>query len=310
MFRFTTAVIVIIFSLFVTSGCFGSNSTFDSNSKTPSTGFPKTVTDLAGFSFVINETPQNVLSISPAATEILFAIGAGNSVVAIDSHSNFPNQTENLPKLGFQDVNTEVIMSYEPDFIITTGGHEDLTQQLRTLGITTVLLDGAVSINEIYLQISLLGEIMALENNAQVLITDMGKQISTIEKKLENVDNGPSVYFELDPGLWTVGSNSFIGELLSILKLRNIAANSATAYPQLNLESIVTENPDIILLADFQYGENSESVKTRPGWELISAVQNNQILEIIDADIVSRPGPRVGNGLQLIAKLIYPDIFD
>ena len=192
-------------------------------------------------SFDINETPQNVLSISPAATEILFAIGAGNSIVAIDSHSNFPNQTENLPKLGFHDVNTEVIMSYEPDFIITTGGHEDLTQQLRTLGITTVLLDGAVSIDGIYLQISLLGEIMALEGNAQVLITNMEKQISTIEKKIESVDKGPSVFYELDPGLWTVGSNSFIGELLEILKLRNIAANSATAYSQLNLESIVMD---------------------------------------------------------------------
>ena len=333
MLRFKTVFLTILFSLFVISGCSNSDSaptptaatatpavatpaaaiatpTTVSNLNDQGASFPKTITDLTGDSFVLDGIPKNVVSISPAATEILFAIGAGDSVIAVDSFSNFPAETESLPKLGFQDANTEVIVSYGADLVITTGGHEELTQQLKTLGIATVLLDGAVSIDGIYLQISLLGEIMGLENNAEVIITNMRKQIGAIERKLEDVENGPSVFYELDPGLWTVSSDSFVGELLNILKLRNIAADSATSYPQMNLESIIAENPDIILLADFQYGENSESVKARPGWEVISAVQNNQILEIRDGDVVSRPGPRVGNGLELIGKLIYPDIFD
>ena len=343
--RFKTVFLTILFSLFVISGCSNSDSvtaptsatatavvatttpsvatttpsvaittpsvaTVDSNLNDRNASFPKTITDLTGNSFVLDGIPKNVVSISPAATEILFAIGAGDSVIAVDSYSNFPAETESLPKLGFQDANTEVIVSYGADLVITTGGHEELTQQLKTLGITTVLLDGAVSIDGIYLHISLLGEIMGLENNAEVIITNMKKQIGAIENMLEDVENGPSVFYELDPGLWTVSSDSFIGELLNILKLRNIAADSATSYPQMNLESIIAENPDVILLADFQYGETSESVKTRPGWEVITAVKSDRILEIRDGDIVSRPGPRVGNGLELIGKLIYPDIFD
>ena len=310
MFRLKAFFLTIVLSLFVLLGCSNSNSVVDQNLNDSNSNFPKTVTDLTGDSFVLNEMPQNLLSLSPAATEILFAIGGGDSIVAVDSYSNFPVATENLPKLGFQDTTTEAIMSYEPDFVITTGGHEELTQQLKALGVATVLLDGAVSIDGIYLQISLLGEIMALENNAEVLIVNMKKQINVIEKKLENVNNGPSVFYELDPGLWTVSSDSFIGELLSILKLRNIAASAVTSYPQMNLESIISENPDVILLADFQYGENVQSVKARPGWEVITAVKNDKILEIRDGDIVSRPGPRIGNGLELLAKLVYPDIFD
>ena len=183
MLRFKTVFLTILFSLFVISGCSNSDSvtaptsatatavvatttpsvaTVDSNLNDRNASFPKTITDLTGNSFVLDGIPKNVVSISPAATEILFAIGAGDSVIAVDSYSNFPAETESLPKLGFQDANTEVIVSYGADLVITTGGHEELTQQLKTLGITTVLLDGAVSIDGIYLHISLLGEIMGL----------------------------------------------------------------------------------------------------------------------------------------------------
>jgi iron complex transport system substrate-binding protein len=136
----------------------------------------------------------------------------------------------------------------------------------------------------------------------------MQGRIDDIQERLAAVGQGPRLFHEVDNQLYTVAPNSFVGSLYTILKAQNIAAGAAEAFPQLSQEAIIEADPEVIILADVAAGESAETVKARPGWGSISAVSNNRIY-VVDPDIMSRPGPRLVDALETLAKLLYPERF-
>jgi iron complex transport system substrate-binding protein len=161
-------------------------------------------------------------------------------------------------------------------------------------------------------QIRVLGRITGTDDNALALIDNMGQRVSRITQAMQGLpsQSAPNVYHELDSTYYSVSDSTFIGDLYRILKMKNIAGDGGgVEYPQLTQEAIIAANPRIIILADEPYGVTIDSVKARPGWDAIAAVQNNKIFAI-NPDIISRPGPRIVDALEELAKDVYPQRFE
>jgi iron complex transport system substrate-binding protein len=275
-------------------------------------GFPRTVVDSSGAEVVIEALPQRVISYSPGATEILFAIGAGERVVATDLDSDYPAEARELPKLDAFTVDPEAALALEPDLVLFSF-QTDQIAQFGDLGMTVLLVEPPQTVEGVYEQILLLSTLTGAEREAQALVASMRERVEAVRQALADVEQGPRVFFELDATLFTIGERSFIGNMLATLKARNIAAAAASAFPQLSAEAVIAADPEVILLADaaeFGYGdESAESVAARPGWGGIAAVVDGRV-HAVDPDIISRPGPRIVEGLEAMARLLHPDRFD
>jgi iron complex transport system substrate-binding protein len=274
----------------------------------PGTGLPVTVERSDGREITIEEAPQRIVSLSPGATEILFAIGAGDSVVASDDYSDYPPETQETTKLDAFEPNLEAIVGVEGDLIIVAHNQDNVVEALDDLGEPVLYLVVPEDVAGVLEQIRLFGRITDHQDEAEELARSLEDRIDAIEAKLADVEQGPRVFHELDNTLFTAAPDSFIGDLYRLLKAENIAAGSDNPYPQLTQEAIIDRDPEVIILADAEFGESPETVKSRAGWDVISAVKNDRI-HSIDPDIVSRPGPRVVDALEELARLLYPERF-
>ncbi|MGQ9572701.1 MAG: ABC transporter substrate-binding protein [Dehalococcoidia bacterium] len=274
--------------------------------------YPLTIIDSVGREVTIEAQPQRIASLSPAATETLFAIGAGDQVVAVDKFSNYPPQATTRQQLDAFQPNLEAIAGVDPDLVLLFYDPGELAASLERLGITTAMLGSVAetpeSVEAVFAQIRLLGQMTGHIQEAERLVADMADRIDAIERALADVEQGPRVFHEVDATLYTAAPNSFIGGLYKILKAQNIAAEADQPFPQLTQEVIIEKDPEIIILADGAYGESPDTVKARPGWANISAVRNDRI-HVIDPDIVSRPGPRLPDALETLAEFLYPERF-
>lgn len=252
--------------------------------------------------------PERIVSLSPTHTEMLFAIGAGDLLVAVDDQSNFPAEVSELPNdlSGFEP-NVEAIAGYEPDLVVMGGDFTGLGDQLDTLGIAW--WDGPIgtTIEDSFRQIQELGEATGTSEAADALVQEMEAEIESIVAATPVPAEPLSVYHELDPTLYSLDSTTLIGEIYSLLGLRNIADGAdgeAGGYPQLSAEFIVSESPDLIFLADTKCcAETADTVAARPGWDAIAAVANGNVFEM-DDDIASRWGPRVVDYLRTVADAV------
>ena len=269
---------------------------------------PLTLTDGKGRSVTLPAAPQRIASLSPAATEILFAVGAGDQVAAVDKFSDFPPEAKTLPQLDAFQPSVEAIAGAQPDLVLVFFDPSNLVDGLARAGVTVFFLETPTSVDGVLKQIRLLGEATGHPLEAEELVGEMQGRIGVIEERLADVQQGPRLFHEVDNQLYTASPNSFAGGLYTILKAQNIAAGVTEAYPQLSQEAIIQQDPEVIILADVVAGESPETVKARPGWGGISAVKNNRIYAI-DPDIVSRPGPRLVDALETLAKLLYPERF-
>ncbi len=271
--------------------------------------FPLTVEDSAGSAVTLDAAPERIISYSPGATEVLFAIGAGDRVIATDEFSDFPPETEALPRVAYSSPDPERALSLEPDLLLMATRQREQVEQFRSLGMTVLFLDSAQDIEGVFGAIALLGEVTGNEQQAAELAASMRERIAALTATLEDVQEGPLVFFELTADLYTVGTDTFVGELLTLAKARNIAAGAASSYPQLSAEAIIDAAPVVILLADAEWGESLETVCARPGWDAIPACVDERV-HGVDGDLTSRPGPRIVDGLEQIARLLYPDRFE
>jgi iron complex transport system substrate-binding protein len=252
--------------------------------------------------------PERIVSLSPTHTEMLFAIGAGDLLVAVDDQSNFPTEATELPNdlSGFEP-NVEAIAGYEPDLVVIGGDFTGLGDQLDTLGIAW--WDGPIgnTLDDSFRQIEELGDATGNSEAADALVMEMQAEIESIVAANPAPPEPLSIYHELDPTLFSLDSTTLIGELYSLLGLRNIADGAdgeSGGYPQLNAEFIVSESPDLIFLADTKCcAETAETVAARPGWDAIAAVADGNVFEM-DDDIASRWGPRVVDYLRTVAEAV------
>lgn len=267
--------------------------------------FPVTITTPAG-KVTVSKRPQRVISLSPTATETLFAIGAGPQVIAVDDQSDHPRSAPRTSLSGFTP-NVEAIASYRPDLVVIAYDPKGLSAALRRLGITVVHHDGAKTTAGAYQQIRQLGRITGNDARATRLVSRMKARIAKIVKTHRPTAERLSVYHELSPDLYTATSRTFIGRVYSSLGLRNIAdAADATGsgYPQLSAEYVVAASPDLIVLADTVCcGQRPSTVAARPGWDRVSAVRTGSIVRMDDS-IASRWGPRLVSFYRALAAAL------
>ena len=271
-------------------------------------GFPITVSRSDGRELTIVEAPQRIASLSPAATEVLYAVGAGPQIAATDLQSDYPAEAANTTRLDAYQPNLEAIAGVEADLIIVATNQDDIVQALDRLGETVLFLEVPETIDGVMEQVRLLARASGHAEEGERLAQDMEERIEAVTDKLADVEEGPRIYHELDSTFFTVAPNSFVGDFYNLLKARNITEGAPTAYPQLSQEEILDRDPEVIILADADAGESPQTVKARPGWGAISAVKNDRIY-VIDPDIISRPGPRVADGLEQLARVLYPEKF-
>jgi len=272
--------------------------------------YPLTIVDTVGREVTIGAQPQRIASLSPAATEILFAIGAGDQVIAVDMFSNYPEEATTRQQLDAYEPNLEAIAGIGPDLVLLFYDPGELADSLERLGITTAVL-GSVeetpeSVEAVFDQIGLLGFMTDHLQEAGDLVAEMQDRVDAVEEALAGVEQGPRIFHEVDATLYTAAPDSFVGGLYKILKAQNIAAGADQPFPQLSQEVIIERDPEVIILADGAYGESPDTVKARPGWGNISAVRSDRIF-VIDPDMVSRPGPRCVDALEALAEYLYPE---
>ena len=253
---------------------------------------------------VVSEAPQKIISLSATHTEILFAVGAGEQVVAVDSMSNYPAESAGvLTDLAAYEPSVEAITAYEPDLVVIGDDFVGLAEQLTAVGIKSWVSSAPTTLDEAYAQIEDLGTAVGRGDEAIALATSMKSEIDAIIAQAPALDEPISFYHELDDMNYSVTSNTFIGSIYAALGLQNIAdaTQGDTDYPQLSAEFIVSQNPDMIFLSDTKCcGVTAASVAARPGWEVLSAVQGGGIVEL-DDDVASRWGPRLVEFVQVLS---------
>lgn len=248
--------------------------------------------------------PSRIVSLSPSATETLFAIGAGDQVVAVDSFSNYPPEAPVTDLSGFEP-NVEAIAKYEPDLVITDGTRPDVEGQLNKLGIAVFAAKAPKNLDQVYQQVEQIGAATGNIAQAGAVSLTMQDEINAILRTYTRPVDGKIVYYyELDDTFYSASSKTFKGAVFNALNMINIAdevdTKQTAGYPQLTPEFIVSKNPDVIFLADIKCcGQTAATVKARPGWESIRAVRENHIIEL-DDDIASRWGPRVVDLVRII----------
>ena len=261
-----------------------------------------------GYITKLSAKPVRIISLSPSATEILFALNADSQVLAVDDNSNYPARVPKSDLSSFTP-NVEAIAALNPDLVvlqINATNAKTVRDALTKIEIPVFVEPAAKNVNDTYKEIRLIGKVIDKEKAAKKLISEMKSRIK--KALVTNKSKSKLKFFhELDNTLYTATSKTFIGSVYKDFGLINIAdaasGADASGYPQLSAEYLIKSNPDLIFLADAQYGESIDSLKARPGWSAISAVKNNRVIAL-PADIPSRWGPRIVDFYELVGKSI------
>ena len=248
-----------------------------------------------------SEIAESIVSLSPTATEILFAIGAGEQVIAVDDQSNFPSSAPMTDLSGYTP-NVEEIAAYDPDLVVTSYDPGDLVDGLNVLGIKSLIQGAAMTLEDTYFQITELGELTGRSEEAEKLNEEIQSTVSSVAPFSGEL----TYYHEVDNTLFTTTSKTFLGQLYELMGLVNIADPADEAgfgWAQLSSEFIVDSDPDLIFLADGDLGESAQTVSNRPGWSSMQAVAEGRII-VLDTDTASRWGPRVVDFLDQVKSEI------
>lgn len=292
-----------------TAGQASTTTVVDTTTTTPETtttvsdGFPVSVTDANG-EVVIEDEPLSIVSLSSTATEMLFAIDAGDQVVAVDEFSVYPEEAPITELSGFTP-DLEAILEYEPDLVVISYDPGELVSGLSAVGVVSLLLPTALILDDSYSQLEVLGAATGHIGEAAEVISEMQLGIDQILATI-TVPADITFYHEVDDTLYSASSASFLGQIYALLGMENIADEAdpdGFGFPQLASEYIVTADPDLIFLADASLGVTPESLADRPGWAEMTAVQEGSIT-VLDEYLASNWGPRVVELLQAIAEAV------
>jgi len=297
----TRRLLVGAFSLFALAACGGGETPSDNGTTSIDSAAPSSE------AMPTAEIPQRIVSLSPTHTEMLFALDAAEQVVAVDSLSNYPPEAAAvLTDLSAFEPNVEAIAEYEPDLVIIADDSMGIKAQLEAIDIPVWIGLPPASLDDVYAQIDELAAAIGRTEEAKAVVGLMRSAVETILVQAPMLDEPLTYYHELDDTYYSVTSNTFVGSLYELFGLRNIAdASEGTSdYPQLSAEFIVSQNPDLVFLADTKCcGVTPEAVAARPGWEGLSAVLNGNVIAM-DDDLASRWGPRIVEYLYAIGEAI------
>ncbi|MCG7377306.1 ABC transporter substrate-binding protein [Paenibacillus sp. ACRSA] len=277
------------------------------------TQYPITVTDATGETFTFEKAPAKIVSVSPAETESLFALGLDEQIVGVSDFDDYPEAATTKPKMGgVSKPNEESIIAADADIVFTgISMNEEAVKKFRDLGIVIFKTDPK-SVDDVANNIETFGQITDTQEKAQEIVAKMKQDVADVTEAVKAVkpEEKKNVYVEFSPG-WTVGKGEFMDELITLAGGNNVASD-LQGWNEINEENIIAANPDVILYANDVIDENSKTldqiIKARSGWDQITAVKDDAVIGL-DANLLSRPGPRVTEGLKAVAKAIYPDLF-
>ncbi len=277
---------------------------------------PIVVTDGLGRQVTLPEIPQRIVSLAPSNSEILFAVGAEDQVVGVTQFCNYPPEAcadkEVVGGFSAKSISVEVIVSLEPDLVLSRGEiHRPIIEALEQQGIPVIALTGR-SFEEVYADIQQVGQVTGHPDQAEQVVAAMQARVAQVTEAVADIpqEERLQVFYEVwDEPLMTAGPNTFIGQMIDLAGGINIFGDVAEDYPVVSSEEVIRRNPDVILAPDTHAEKvTPEALAQRPGWETIQAVQEGRI-HLVDGDIVSRPGPRIVDGLEAVARALYPERF-
>ncbi len=277
--------------------------------------FPIVVTDVLARQVTIKVSPQRIVSLAPSNTEQLFAIGAGDRVVGVTLYDNYPPQVQTLERVGGyvdKSISVEKIISLRPDLVLSRGViQRGVITALERVGIAVVASEPK-NFDEVYESIALMGRLTDRVQQAAQVVADMRQRVARIRRKVAAIPLAQRVtvfYKAYDEPLITAGSSTFIGHVIEMAGGINIFTDLKESYPQVSAEEVLRRNPAVIL-GPVSNGMSLSVTSTlqRPGWRHLDAVKNRRI-HLLDDDLLSRPGPRLAEGLEVVVKALYPDRF-
>ena len=271
-------------------------------------GFPITLTDDLGRSATIPGEPQRIVSTAPSNTEILFALGLGSRVVGVSSLDDYPPEAQALAKIGDFQVNPEAVLACDPDLVLGFLGNEDALAVVSDAGIPVLVFDPA-SVEGIYADIETIGRATGALSHADALIASVNAAVEAVAETARTTGASPRVFYALDTALWTAGPGSFLDELIGLAHAINVAGEVTGAavqpYYQLAPEQLAAVDPDVILLPNTAFA-SIDQFTSDPRFSGLKAVKEGRVI-LIDDVIVTRPGPRIAEGLEVLAAAIHPE---
>jgi iron complex transport system substrate-binding protein len=276
--------------------------------------------DDLGYSLTLTSPPERIVSLAPSNTEILFAVGAGDNVVGVTDFCNYPYdfaawiEAGNMSSIGnYYGPSVEPIIALDPDLVLATTGSLEAAENLRDLGYNVLVIEPK-NLSFVLRDILLVGRATDRYSEAVALESEIKQRIDAVANQAADATSTPKVYHEVwNEPIMSAGPGTFIDEIITLAGGENIFNDATTSWPTVSSEAIIEKNPDVMVFPDMYMGrqnfyETIEAVENRPGWDIISAVQNDAIYEI-NADIISRSGPRLADALEALAKMIHPEIF-
>ena len=286
------------------------------------TGSVTIVDDLGRNVTITTYPPERIVSLAPSSTEILFALGLGSKVVGVDTYSDYPPQVNERVKAGnlttvgsFASISIETVVGLNPDLVLAEGGvQKQVAEKLGELGLPVLVLwPYPIGFSGVPADISLVGKATGQTDKAEALVTDINRKSQEIADKTQNATR-PSVYVEyyFNGGYWSYGSDSYVNELIFKAGGINVFAGFAPAYITTSSEEVIKANPEIIVITKGAMSEAAgltpDVIRKRAGWDGITAIKNNRIFEV-DESPLTRPGPRMIDALETLARLLHPELF-
>jgi len=275
-----------------------------------------TITDDLGRAITLENPAKRVVSLAPSNTEILYAIGAGPQVIGRDTFSDYPDETQKVSDIGggFGELNLEAILALDPDLVLAANlTPPEQIEALENIGLTVFSIANPSDFDELYENLDIVARLTGHEGEALSLIAELKSRIAVVEEKIVRVENRRMVFYELDgseaDAPWTAGQNTFISTLINMAGGTNLGDRISNDWIQISAEELIAVDPEVIILGDYTWGGVlPEDVAARPGWGEITAVVNGDV-HIFDDNLVSRPGPRLVDGLEAMAALLHPELF-
>ncbi|WHY02964.1 ABC transporter substrate-binding protein [Neobacillus sp. DY30] len=281
--------------------------------KAAETAYPVTIKDAVDNKVTIEEKPEKIVSLIPSNTEIAFALGLGEQVVGVSDFDNYPEEAATKEKIGGMEINIEKIISLQPNLVLAHASAMNGTnglQQLRDAGLTVLVVNDAQNFEQIYDSIAMIGKATGENKKAEELIKGMQDKLAEIKAKAGEIKEKKKVFVEVSPApeVYTTGKNTFMDDMISLINAENIA-NDQEGWIKIDQEVMIDRNPDVIITTYGFYTENAaQQVLERQGWENVNAVKNKQVIDV-DSDRVTRSGPRIVEGVEDLAKAVYPEVF-
>lgn len=301
----------------ILAGC-GNNDQAVPKDKTPANEVEKThqskpysVTDDAGNEVTFDKVPKTVISLQPSNTEILFALGAGEKVVGVTDVDNYPAEAANIESVSdLMNINMEKIIALNPDVVIAyTISDEATLQPLKDAGIPIFVIATAATFEDVYGDIQQLAEVMDAKEKGNEIVDTIKTQIAAVAKKTATIHEKTSVYLEIQPApeIYTVGKNTFQQEIFEKADVTNVFEDQE-GWIKVSEEEVIKRNPAVITTTAGFIEKPEQEIKSRTGWDQLTAVKEDKVY-YLNEDVMSRPGPRIGEAVELVAKTVYPDLF-